>query len=100
MRRSRRWAPGPGRMEGWEQGGSEGDGLGVGGDAGPRGTVSADCVFMSQEPWCVEQSRGGPSLSLTGSCGESDGSRYRAEAGTRQEPAAPVQVRWWTRVRG
>ena len=50
--------------------------------------------------WCVEQSRGGPSLSLTGSCGESDGSRYRAEAGTRQEPAAPVQVRWWTRVRG
>ena len=68
-----------------------------------RGHLSVDCVLMRQKPWCVEQSRGGPSLSLTGSpnsYGESDGSRDRAEAGTRQEPAAPVQARWWwTRVK-
>lgn len=89
LRRSRRWAPGPGRMEGWEQGVSEGD--------GPGATLRVDWALMRQEPWGVEQSRGSPSLSLTGSpdsCGDSDRSRDRAEARTRQEPTAPAQARW------
>ena len=35
LRRIRHWAPGPERMEGWKQGVSEGEGLGVGETQGP-----------------------------------------------------------------
>ena len=62
-----------------------GMGWGDGGDAGPRATVHMDCVPMRQEPWDVEQSRGGPAPSLTGS----PGSAWRvtgAGPGRRQGP--------------
>lgn len=63
--------------------------------SGPRATISVDGAPVRQEPWGVQQSRDGPAPSLTGSpssCGESDGSMARAEAGTRQKPTAPVQA--------
>lgn len=67
---------GAGSREEWE-----GDGPGWGEMQGPGHPQRGLCLHESGA-LCVEQSRGSPSLSLTGSCGESDGSRYRAEAGT------------------
>ena len=44
-----------------------GMGRGDGGDAGLGATVHMNCVPVRQEPWDVEQSRGCPAPSLTGS---------------------------------
>lgn len=62
------------------------------------GHCQVDWAPGRQGPGGVEQSRESSVLRLTGSpgcCGEGDGSRARAEAGTRQEATAPVQACWW-----
>ena len=78
--------------------GSEGGGMG---DAGrdcraPGATVYQHGLCPHEEAATGRgQSRDGPTLSVTGStgcCGESDGSRARAEAGARQAATAPVQA--------
>lgn len=70
---------------------SEGTGWEDGGDAGPGATVSVHCVPVRQEPWDgAEQGRPCPeSHRVTRFCLESEGSRARAEAGTRCDGEGP-----------